>query len=130
MFKFVNLKEYDNKSYVFLTDTEDLEYQIYEIYDTAKEYLGDTFEIIVDCFLRTGFMYNRFLLLKYVNGEYKDNLIINSRDIPYEIKVESENILRLNKNLLYNSSLPLKSIDIIKSQINICCGIMKIRNKR
>ena len=119
MFKFVNLKEYDNKSYVFLTDTEDLEYQIYEIYDAAKEYLGDTFEIIVDCFLRTGFMYNRFLLLKYVNGEYKDNLIINSRDIPYEIKVESESILRSNVNLIHSSSLSMRDIEIIKSQLNI-----------
>ena len=119
MFKFVNLKEYDNKSYVFLTDTEDLEYQIYEIYDTAKEHLGDTFEIIVDCFLRTGFMYNRFLLLKYVNGEYKDNLIINSRDIPYEIKLESESILKSNVNLIHSSSLSMRNIEIIKSQLNI-----------
>lgn len=119
MFKFINLKECNEKSYVFLTDTEDLEYQIYEIYDAAKEYLGETFEIIVDCFLRTGYMYNRFLLLKYVTGEYKDNLIINSRDVPYEIKVESENILKINKNLINNSSLSLKYVEIIKSQLNI-----------
>lgn len=119
MFKFVNLKECNAKSYIFLTDTEELDYQIYEIYDTAKEYLGETFDIIVDCFLRTGFMYNRFLLLKYENGEYKDNLIINSRDIPYEIKSESEKILKSNINLIYSSSLSIKNIEIIKSQLNI-----------
>lgn len=119
MFKLVNLKECNTKSYVFLTDTEDLEYQIYEIYDAAREYQGETFEIIVDCFLRTGFMYNRFLLLKYVNGEYKDNLIINSRDIPYEIKIESENIVKSNVNLIHSSSLSMRNIEIIKSQLNI-----------
>lgn len=120
MFEIVNLKDSHIDQYVFLTDVESIENQLLEIYEELKEKLGHSFSIIIDAFLRTGYDYNRFIEIKYNEGKYVGSLIVNYRDIPFELKMKSEDLLRTDISLLEDSLLSKRNIDIIKSQLNIC----------
>lgn len=120
MFEIINLKDCQINQYVFLTDVESVENQLLEIYDELKNNLGNSFSIIIDTFLRSGYNYNRFIEIKYNEGKYVGSLIINYRDIPFELKKKSEDFLRADISLLDDSLLSKRSIEIIKTQLSIC----------
>ena len=120
MFEIVNLKDSNINQYVFLTDVESVENQLLEIYEELKEKLGHSFSIIIDTFLRAGYDYNRFIEIKYIEGKYVGSLIVNYRDIPFELKKKSEDLLRTDISLLDDSLLSKRNIEIIKTQLNIC----------
>lgn len=120
MFEIVNLKDSHIKQYIFLTDIESIENQLIDIYEELKDYLGNSFSIIIDSFLRAGYDYNRFIEIKYNEGKYVGSLIVNYRDIPFELKKKSEDILRTNIELLDESLLSKRNINIIKSQLSSC----------
>lgn len=109
---------YINK-YIFLIDTEDLEGLIDLIYNDISKLDGSTFKIIVDCFVRTGYSYNRFIELSFIDGNYFNNIIINSRDIPTEIKDKSNIILKSNFSILEHSALSSKAISLIKDSLKL-----------
>lgn len=119
MFQIINLNDSYIEKYVFLTDVESIENQIFEIFDELNNSLGNTFSIIIDSFLRTGYDFNRFIEIKYNEGKYAGSLIVNYRDIPLEVKKKSEELLRMDINLLDESLLSKKTIEIIKSQLSI-----------
>lgn len=119
MFEIVNLKDCQINQYVFLTDVESVENQLLDIYEELKDNLGDSFSIIIDTFLRSGYDYNRFIEIKYNEGKYVGSLIVNYRDVPFELKKKSEELLRTNISLLDDSLLSKRNIEIIKLQLNI-----------
>lgn len=118
MFEIVNLNDSHINQYVFLTDVESVEDQLIEIYEKLKDNLGNSFSIIIDTFLRAGYDYNRFIEIKYNEGKYVGSLIVNYRDIPFELKKKSEELLRTDISLLDDSLLSKKNIEIIKAQLN------------
>lgn len=120
MFEIVNLRDSHINQYVFLTDVESIENQLLDIYEELKDNLGDSFSIIIDTFLRTGYDYNRFIEIKYNAGKYVGSLIVNYRDIPFELKKKSEDLLRSDISLLDDSLLSKRNIEIIKAQLSIC----------
>ena len=117
MFEIINCSESYFKKYVFLTDSEDLDCEVYEIYDALKTEMGETFNIIVDSFLRTGNAYNRFVELCFSNGRFKDYIIINPRDIDEYIKKQTFKELYNNIALLDSSSLAEREKEIVKNVI-------------
>ena len=119
MFEIDNLRDSHINEYVFLTDVESIENQLLEIYEELKDNLGDSFSIIIDTFLRTGYDYNRFLEIKYNQGKYVGSLIVNYRDIPFELKKKSEELLRNDISLLDDSLLSKRNIEIVKSQLSV-----------
>ena len=119
MFEIVNLRDSHINEYVFLTDVESIENQLLEIYEELKDNLGDSFSIIIDTFLRTGYDYNRFIEIKYNQGKYVGSLIVNYRDIPFELKKKSEELLRNDISLLDDSFLSKRNIEIDKSQLSL-----------
>ncbi len=119
MFEIVNLRDSHINEYVFLTDVESIENQLLEIYEELKDNLGDSFSIIIDTFLRTGYDYNRFIEIKYNQGKYVGSLIVNYRDIPFELKKKSEELLRNDISLLDDSLLSKRNIEIVKSQLSV-----------
>ena len=119
MFEIVNLRDSHINEYVFLTDVESIENQLLEIYEELKDNLGDSFSIIIDTFLRTGYDYNRFIEIKYNQGKYVRSLIVNYRDIPFELKKKSEELLRNDISLLDDSLLSKRNIEIVKSQLSV-----------
>ena len=129
MFEIINLKDCQINQYVFLTDVESVENQLLEIYDELKNNLGNSFSIIIDTFLRSGYDYNRFIEIKYNEGKYVGSLIINYRDIPFELKKKSEDFLRADISLLDDSLLSKRSIEIIKTQLSICYTKCKMNIK-
>ena len=102
-----------------MTDVESIENQLLEIYEELKDNLGDSFSIIIDTFLRTGYDYNRFIEIKYNQGKYVGSLIVNYRDIPFELKKKSEELLRNDISLLDDSLLSKRNIEIVKSQLSV-----------
>lgn len=119
MFEIVNLKDCQINQYVFLTDVESVENQLLDIYEELKDNLGDSFSIIIDTFLRSGYDYNRFIEIKYSQGKYVGSLIVNYRDIPLELKKKSEDFLRTDISLLDDSLLSKRNIEIIKAQLSV-----------
>lgn len=119
MFEIISLEDSYINQYVFLTDSESIENQLFEIYNDLKKKIGSSFSIIIDSFLRTGYDYNRFIEIKYFEGKYVGSLIVNYKDIPFELKKKSEEILRTDMTLLDYSLLSKKNIEIIKSQLSI-----------
>ena len=119
MFEIVNLRDSHINEYVFLTDVESIENQLLEIYEELKDNLGDSFSIIIDTFLRTGYDYHRFIEIKYNQGKYVGSLIVNYRDIPFELKKKSEELLRNDISLLDDSLLSKRNIEIVKSQLSV-----------
>ena len=119
MFEIVNLRDSHINEYVFLTDVESIENQLLEIYEELKDNLGDSFSIIIDTFLRTGYDYNRFIEIKYNQGKYVGSLIVNYRDIPFELKKKTEELLRNDISLLDDSLLSKRNIEIVKSQLSV-----------
>ena len=119
MFEIVNLRDSHINEYEFETDVESIENQLLEIYEELKDNLGDSFSIIIDTFLRTGYDYNRFIEIKYNQGKYVGSLIVNYRDIPFELKKKSEELLRNDISLLDDSLLSKRNIEIVKSQLSV-----------
>ena len=58
-----------NQNVAFIKTTEDLYFIKDYIYDELSKVNGNEFEILVDLFLRNGFSFNRFVLLKYKGKE-------------------------------------------------------------
>lgn len=114
MFEIINVSESNYNQYVFLLDSEDLDYEIYDIYDALKTTEKEV-RVLVDCFLRTGNSYNRFIELKFNDGKFENGIIINPRDVDDYIKQKTMQELSLNKNLLDESALSKREIEIIKS---------------
>ncbi len=97
---------------VFINSTDDL-YDLTDIiYNELSKTYGTTFSIVADLFLRNGFSFNRFVELKFDNGNYK-SYIINSSDISEKAKETIRSYLRNNSILLEDSSLSKKIIDFI-----------------
>ena len=113
--------KYDNENYnqyVFLTDCEDLDDEVYDIYDVLEPELGNSFRIIVDCLLRTGNAYNRFIQLVFSEGKLKESIIINPRNVDDYLKCNTLKQLSLNIDLLNCSALSIREKTIILNSIN------------
>lgn len=116
MFEIININESNYYQYVFLTDSEDLDYEIYDIYDALKATEKDV-KVLVDCFLRTGNLYNRFIELRFKDGIFTNSIIVNPRDVDDVIKQRTMQELSLNISLLDNSALSKREIELIKNMI-------------
>lgn len=59
MYKLFRLNEYYYKYYGLLIDSESIEDQLEDIYMSLENILGESFSIIIDTFIRTGYNYNK-----------------------------------------------------------------------
>ena len=117
MFKIVELEDCEIKQYVFLTDAESVESQLADIYDALKDKLGSSFTIIVDTFLRSGFRDNRFIGIKFVDGNHVLSYIVDYERVPYELKRKSFELIYDDVNLLDDSLISKRCVDAMKQFI-------------
>ena len=112
-YKIFTFEDDINENVVFLNTTEDLYYLQDEIIENINNKNTRTTTVLVDLFLRNGFTFNRYVLLKFdKNGECR-SFIINPREVSERIKAKIEEYLRNHVELLYSSSLSKKEIEFI-----------------
>ena len=85
-YKIFEFEDDINHNVAFINTTEDLYFIKDYIYDELSKVNGNEFEILVDLFLRNGFSFNRFVLLKYKGKEKCKTLIVNPTDVSEQIK--------------------------------------------
>lgn len=102
-----------NQSVVFLNTTEDLYFLQDEIIKNINTNNNKTRTILVDLFLRNGFTFNRYVLLKLDKYNSLKSFIINPREVSEKIKMRINEYLKSNNKLLYASSLNKKEIEFI-----------------
>lgn len=102
-----------NENVVFLNTTEDLYFLQDEIMEDINNKDGQNKTILVDLFLRNGFTFNRYILLKLDKNNRYRSFIINPREVSERIKIKIEEYLRNHNELLYSSSLSKKEIEFI-----------------
>ena len=117
MFKIVELEDCEIKQYVFLTDAESVESQLTDIYDALKDKLGSSFTIIVDTFLKAGFGDNRFIGIKFVDGKHVFSYIVDYERVPYALKRKSFELIYDDVNLLDDSLISKRCVDVMKQFI-------------
>lgn len=99
-----------NEFVVFLNTTEDL----YFLQDEIMEKISSKNKtVLVDLFLRNGFTFNRYILLKIDSNNKFKSFIINPREVSEKIKKKVENYLKEHSELLYSSSLSQNEIEFI-----------------
>lgn len=99
-----------NEKVVFLNTTEDL----YFLQDEIMEKVSSKNKtVLVDLFLRNGFTFNRYVLLKMDSNNKFKSFIINPREVSEKIKKKVENYLKEHNELLYSSSLTQNEIEFI-----------------
>ena len=117
MFRIVELEDCEIKQYVFLTDAESVESQLDDIYDALKDKLGSSFTVVVDTFLRSGFKDNRFIVIKFVDGKHVLSCIVDYKNVPYELKRKSFELIYDDVSLLDDSLISKRCIDVMKQFI-------------
>lgn len=122
MFKIVELENCGIDKYVFLTNADSIESQLYDIYDALKDKLGSSFTIIVDAFLRSGYRDNRFIALVFEDGQNVFNYIVDYGKVQYELKRKSFDLIYDDVSLLDDSLIAKRYADIMKNFI----GYIKI----
>lgn len=112
-YEIFTFKEDVNENVVFLNTTEDLYFLQDEIMEniTIQNNLNKT--VLVDLFLRNGFTFNRYVLLKLDKNNRCRSFIINPREVSEKIKMKIKEYLRSHNELLYSSSLSKKEIEFI-----------------
>lgn len=117
MFKIVELEDCEIEQYVFLTDAESVESQLTDIYDALKDKLGSSFTVVVDTFLRSGFRDNRFIGIKFVDGKHVISYIVDYKSVPYALKRKSFELIYDEVNLLDDSLISKRCVDVMKQFI-------------
>lgn len=117
MFRIVELEDCEIKQYVFLTDAESVESQLADIYDALKDKLGSSFTVIVDTFLRAGYRNNRFIAITFADGKYVSSLIVDYDSVPYALKRKSFELIYDDVDLLDNSLISKRYVDVMKQFI-------------
>lgn len=115
------MKEYEiftfeedvNEIVVFLNTTEDLYFLQDEIIEDINTKNNQIKTVLVDLFLRNGFTFNRYILLKFDKNKKCRSFIINPREVSENIKIKIEEYLKNYNELLYSSSLSKKEIDFV-----------------
>ena len=102
-----------NETVVFLNTTEDLYFLQDEIIEDINNKNSQAKTVLVDLFLRNGFTFNRYILLKFDKDKRCRSFIINPREVSEKIKIKIEDYLRNHNELLYSSSLSKKEIEFI-----------------
>ena len=98
---------------VFLNTTEDLYFLQDEIIEDINTKNNQIKTVLVDLFLRNGFTFNRYILLKFDKNKKCRSFIINPREVSENIKIKIEEYLKNYNELLYSSSLSKKEIDFV-----------------
>ena len=70
-YKLFNFEDEQKNNIIFINSTDDLYDLTGIIYKDLSKVYGTTFSVVVDLFLRNGFSFNRFIELKFDNGNYK-----------------------------------------------------------
>lgn len=117
MFRIVELEDCEIEQYVFLTDAESVESQLADIYDALKDKLGSSFTVIVDTFLRTGYRYNRFIAIMFVDGKQVFSHIVDYDSVPYALKRKIFELIYDDVNLLDDSLFSKRCVDAMKQFI-------------
>lgn len=117
MFRIVELEDCEIKQYVFLTDAESVESQLEDIYDVLKDKLGSSFAVVVDTFLRSGFKDNRFIGIKFADGKHILSCIVDYKSVPYALKRKSFELIYDEVNLLDDSLISKRCVDVMKQFI-------------
>lgn len=113
MFDIYKVDDYKYDHYVFLNDSTDPDFIIDDIFENFNKSRGKNFDVLIDCFLRTGYSYNRFIEIHFRDSRYSGTTIINPRDISEIIKTNTTNILKKNTFLLNESSFTKREKEIL-----------------
>ena len=113
-YKIFEFEDDINHNVAFINTTEDLYFIKDYIYDELSKVNGNEFEILVDLFLRNGFSFNRFVLLKYKGKEKCKTLIVNPTNVSEQIKMKIKEYLKNNENILQHSALSKETIEFVK----------------
>ena len=113
-YKIFEFEDDINHNVAFINTTEDLYFIKDYIYDELSKVNGNEFEILVDFFLRNGFSFNRFVLLKYKGKGKCKTLIVNPTDVSEQIKMKIKEYLKNNENILQHSVLSKETIEFVK----------------
>lgn len=100
-----------------MTDAESVESQLDDIYDALKDKLDSSFTVVVDTFLRSGFKDNRFIVIKFVDGKHVLSCIVDYKNVPYELKRKSFELIYDDVSLLDDSLISKRCIDVMKQFI-------------
>ncbi len=104
------------KAYILVTSIDDIYFVIDDILTELSKTHGSIFSIIIDHFITNGFSFNRFSRIDYSNGSIKKSLV-TSRDINDFYDKNFVEFILNHKNILDESSLSKRTIDIICSEI-------------
>ncbi|MFA5492982.1 MAG: hypothetical protein WC245_08595 [Bacteroidales bacterium] len=104
------------KAYILVTSIDDIYFVIDDILTELSKTYGSIFSIIIDHFITNGFSFNRFSRIDYSNGSIKKSLV-TSRDINDFYDKNFVEFILNHKNILDESSLSKRTIDIICSEI-------------
>lgn len=117
MFRIVELEDCEIKQYVFLTDAESVESQLEDIYDALKDKLGSSFFVIVDTTLRDWWSLDRFIGIEFVDGKHVFSYIVDYKSVPYTLKRKSFELIYDDVNLLDDSLISKRYVDVMKQFI-------------
>ena len=112
-YEIFTFEEDNNENVVFLNTTEDLYFLQDEIMEDIHRKNPNIKTVLVDMFLRNGFTFNRYILLKVDKNKKFRSFIINPREVSEKIKEKIEEYLKKHSDLLYTSSLSKKEIEFI-----------------
>lgn len=111
MFEIFEFTDEIYEEVVLIKNTEDVHYLREQIFESLVSKKGYNFSVLVDLFLRNGYSFNRFALLKFVDGKYLKSYIISTNDVSDNIKSTVKKYLKTNIDVLKQSSLPKKTIE-------------------
>ena len=110
-----NFDEDSISQVVLITSTEDPYYLYETIFDELSVRNGETFTVLVDLFLRNGYSFNRYCLLKFNNKNEVKSFIISPREVSENIKKTIRVYLQKNPEVLSESALSRNIINYVKS---------------
>lgn len=102
-FEFIG--EINKRPIIFINTLEDVYFLYSEIFEFFSKTYGNTFEIIVDLFLRNGFSFNRFIRIIFDGKENPKLEIVNPLDVSDNIKLDIRNYLKKNIELLEKATI-------------------------
>lgn len=111
-YEIFNFEEDINNNYIFLNNIDDLYFFTEDIYNDLSKTQGNKFSVIVDLFLRNGYSFNRYVLLKFEEG-ICNSIIINPNDISESSKKTIRQYLKEHVDILKNGALTKSTINYV-----------------
>lgn len=97
--------------YILLVSNEDPYFLYGEIYDILN---SDKKTILLDMFYRNGYSFNRFIELIFVKNGKTITRVVNPREVPEDVKINTNAYFNENYNLIEKSTLNKSTKEFIR----------------